>query len=193
MKKEFFTVWEGTDSSLIGITRREIQTIPGTAEYFCWFICYAPVDEGTRPLWIGKDSLMVHNGDTINNFSVYINPRGKKGVAKYRYTFYSKETPSDTSFLDIVFDIATVGVEDYDAGNIRLFPNPANSYLNIDVQDIASAQMRMINIEGKELKRAFLNEGNNRLDVATLNRGIYILEIMDAKNKVLKREKVLLK
>jgi hypothetical protein len=71
------------------------------------------------------------------------------------------------------------GVEgDKNAFNpVRIFPNPANNILNIELTDPAlkPQQVRVLDLSGKELLRT--KENLDRIDVSLLKSGTYFLEI----------------
>jgi len=194
IKKAFLVEWTGSDSSYVSITRRELQIINGTADYYCWYICYAPKDAGTVPVWVAPDNLWLYIDSINSSFSVYLNPRGKSGIAKYRYTFYPTENPTDTSFIDVTFDVV-VGLEEYEMNSVKIYPNPSSDFINIDI-DLKNENIlkyRLINIEGKDILSGNLSSGISTLNISNLNRGLYFIELLDENNHLFKSEKLLLK
>ena len=177
--EEFLSIMTGVDSVLYGATRREIDTVTGMEDYYCWKECYAPKPAGTQPVWIATDSLMLHQNDTVHNFSVYLNPKGYLGSPKYRYIFTPKGFPSDTTFVDITFDILTIGLDVHNQLDIQVYPNPASDVLVISLNDVEAqgTWARILSTSGQVASTYRLNS-TNRLDVSDLQRGLYIVEVI---------------
>ena len=76
-----------------------------------------------------------------------------------------------------------VGVEELTEGNINVFPNPANSILNISLDNISSSkvEIKMFNAQGKIALIKEINntdsESTTKLDVSNLPQGIYLMSI----------------
>lgn len=66
---------------------------------------------------------------------------------------------------------------------VRIFPNPATTYLNVEINDpgIKIKMVRIIDIAGKE--RLVINENFSKIDVSSLYAGIYFLEVECIDNK----------
>jgi hypothetical protein len=75
---------------------------------------------------------------------------------------------------------------------IRIYPNPANTYLTIENQSFESAlTVQIFNITGEKVLDERLNNLNNQ-KVATghLNNGMYLLRIFNDENKLIHSEKI---
>lgn len=194
IKEEFYSVMEQQDSMMVGIKRTELSIISGTFEYFCWYLCYPPRAAGSTPTWKPVDSVMMYKNDTVNNLSVYLEPKGNLGKACYTYVFYPEQNPNDSSYLDICFDIVTIGVNENVAGQIEMYPNPTSDLLNVDLQtsEYNSALLRVVNVNGKVMSEHKINKGINKIDAAKLESGIYIIQILSEDEKLLRQEKVVI-
>ena len=71
------------------------------------------------------------------------------------------------------------------AADISIFPNPANS--QVYISGIAAANITITNTQGQVVMR---REHTNTIDISPLANGVYLLQIADARNVVLKREKL---
>lgn len=61
---------------------------------------------------------------------------------------------------------------------ITIFPNPANDFLLIDVNQIlGDYQLNVINIMGQTIITKENVKGNNRLDIESLTSGVYFIEV----------------
>ena len=188
IKEEFKAVMTSQDSMLVGIKRTEIKTIDSTFDFFCWFICYNPVKADSIPVWYATDSLWMYQDSVVTNFSVYLWPEGKMGQAQYRYTFYPENNPSDSSWLDVLFDIVSVGIEDVQEESVSMYPNPASHFLTVDIQSSVNAdaaRAEMYDINGKLMLTHRLNEGMNRIELNNgIKSGTYIVRLYEG-NRVI--------
>ena len=70
----------------------------------------------------------------------------------------------------------TASTSNYIKDTISIYPNPTNGdtlFFNLT----KDARISIYNILGKLVKTAEVKASNNTLDIATLNKGIYILKI----------------
>ncbi|MDX5437635.1 MAG: T9SS type A sorting domain-containing protein, partial [Pontibacter sp.] len=67
-----------------------------------------------------------------------------------------------------------------------VYPNPARDYLGISVT-AQHMQVRIMNITGAEVMQVKMQEGNDRVDVSQLPKGIYTIELYDGQKKQYER------
>lgn len=60
---------------------------------------------------------------------------------------------------------------------ITVYPNPSNSVLNINFNQLSPSQVSIFEINGRNLKTIKLDSPNNTLDISELAKGMYILQI----------------
>lgn len=90
-----------------------------------------------------------------------------------------------------------VGVEENYQASVKVYPNPANSILNISLSNVNSSSivMMLINPEGKVIiqnEKEISNESiNSTIDVSGLPQGIYYV-IINSSDKIIAREKVVI-
>ncbi len=87
------------------------------------------------------------------------------------------------------FNIGTdelAGVE-----GVRIAPIPATSFLTIGLEG-RSCWLRLIDVQGREVKRLMLTSGQNTIDVSDLARGSMIAEVRGPDGAVLQRRHLLL-
>jgi len=71
---------------------------------------------------------------------------------------------------------------------ISLYPNPANSHLNIKIEDQSNTfTLDIYNIEGKCMIRKALVSGINSLDIRLLPKGIYLVQVESNNNRISKK------
>jgi hypothetical protein len=62
--------------------------------------------------------------------------------------------------------------------NIKVYPNPAHNYFNIDINnDYANATLKIIDAAGKIVKQQQVNAGVQNINISSLQKGLYILTI----------------
>ena len=173
--------------------RVELATIAGTADYFCWFLCYGPVDAGTLPVWKAADSLTMTQNDTISNLSVYLQPKGNLGIASYRYIFYPENNPSDSSWFDVVFNIVTLGREEHESARITLYPNPSRDYLTINIPGGLPGrpiELSLFDMNGRLALRQSIRSGNETIS-HNLKAGKYLARIASGSEILLNQSLVI--
>ncbi|MBK8518692.1 MAG: T9SS type A sorting domain-containing protein [Saprospiraceae bacterium] len=68
--------------------------------------------------------------------------------------------------------------------DIKVYPNPATDY--IQISNVNSVKkIVVINILGKEMK-TFIHYNNAQHDISELKSGMYIVKLLDEKNKVVR-------
>ena len=74
--------------------------------------------------------------------------------------------------------MASVGEHEYKS-NLIVYPNPANTYVNIDLQEtISSGSASIINLSGQVLTTSEINYTENiHLDLRTIPSGVYFIRI----------------
>lgn len=77
----------------------------------------------------------------------------------------------------ISFENITLGTTQPELSNaIRLYPNPTEDLLIVDVKDYDVKQLKLYSVQGQELDSMILPE-NNTLNVSHLSKGVYIMKI----------------
>lgn len=78
-----------------------------------------------------------------------------------------------------------LSVGDFAKKEIKLYPNPANEVLNINVED--SGKAVVLNAEGRIVKNLSLKSGKNTVDVSGLTKGVYIINVNGNSQKFIKK------
>ena len=89
-----------------------------------------------------------------------------------------------------VIGLPTIEKEDI---NLRIYPNPTNSTLNIDLGENTSSNsnynLRIVNMLGKEVYQSGFK---NQINVSNLTSGVYILYIINKETKQTNQEKLII-
>ncbi|MDP4664119.1 MAG: T9SS type A sorting domain-containing protein [Salibacteraceae bacterium] len=91
----------------------------------------------------------------------------------YRVTVTNEFGCEGTAFVSVY----TIGVSEEIANQLKLYPNPATDYFQIEWPSgwLQNAQSTLYNIEGKIVMQFSVTQQNQRIDVANLTKGTYIL------------------
>ncbi|MBX2971955.1 MAG: T9SS type A sorting domain-containing protein [Flavobacteriales bacterium] len=109
----------------VNVRRYELGTVPGSTNFFCWGLCFAPREAGERPVWVGSVPVMMEPGVETSGFGAYYSPNAAAGTAGFRFVFYDTDSPTDTAWVDILFDVST-GVKEAQEAVLSFdaYPNP---------------------------------------------------------------------
>jgi hypothetical protein len=123
-----------------------------------------------------------------------------KGTHSFEIGFYPRTVPGtgkavlklygDNQFTKLIKEIdinlyaGTTSSKDVNVNTIRVFPNPTTDYFQI-ANGSQVSKIVLYNVLGKEVK-TFFNYNNANHDVSDLRKGIYMVRMLDAKNRVIK-------
>lgn len=79
------------------------------------------------------------------------------------------------------------------AQQFRVYPNPVKNSINLNVSGLQkTGTVQVYDVMGRVVNSvAFVNNGNNRIDAASLKAGIYFIKIIDNNGKLLHQEKLI--
>ncbi len=81
----------------------------------------------------------------------------------------------------VIFNLncSTIGLNENQSDNISIYPNPSNGLLNIDFGEVNSAEISVVNIHGKEIYRAKVENQNIYSFELNTEPGIYFINITE--------------
>jgi uncharacterized repeat protein (TIGR03803 family) len=90
--------------------------------------------------------------------------------------------PAYTGLIEVDPNISTTLNENNSKENIKIFPNPANEFIQIQGVDFnEGVRVKIISIDGKIMKDEMINQQN--IYVSELNSGMYFMELTDSEGK----------
>ena len=100
------------------------------------------------------------------------------GYLFYNYPFFSglSDTKNEGYSIRFVRNTSTASLNDY-TNSINIFPNPSSQYINVNIDSELEAVV--FDLLGKELIREKIT---GRLDISSLEKGTYILNLTDGVN-----------
>jgi len=88
--------------------------------------------------------------------------------------------------------LAIIEVKQIDENfNADVFPNPATSFINIEMDAFEGVSFKLQDLNGKILDQQNINQSITPINVKNLERGIYLLKLVDEKDNKLKSYKFL--
>ena len=76
------------------------------------------------------------------------------------------------------YDLGLGAVSDFEIADVRLYPNPAQSELNLDIPESMNVQViRIFSANGAEVKQARTTDNFKTIDISALYPGVYFLSI----------------
>lgn len=98
---------------------------------------------------------------------------------------YLRVKNMDDKWSTYIFELFSVdsslSVEDNDAYDFEVFPNPTNTILNIKVNKASNFNIRLFDVNGKELIHSKTIGLHETIDFSNYAKGIYLLHVTDHK------------
>lgn len=82
---------------------------------------------------------------------------------------------------------ASLGVNDFNADQFALYPNPTNDFLNVRASDNGMYQISVIDMQGRVIMTQENINTETSIDVSTLAQGVYSLLISEGNQSIAKR------
>lgn len=167
--------------------------VSGSGASYCWSTgCF---DVTTTSPDIYKT---INSADTAKEFHSDLSPNKFQGVSEIMYTFYNKNSTTDSVSFTVFYEVIATGIDKLDQINksIKSYPNPVNDYLNFDYNLGLTKQGKILiyDLIGKKVKQKNINNSENysQVNVSDLNPGMYIWTVeIDGipikSNKLIKR------
>jgi hypothetical protein len=132
----------------------------------------ACTNSGVSYQWINCGNGSTITGATAQTFTATAN--GSYAVV------ISDGTCSDTSNC---ITIANVGIAELKTMTLKLYPNPSNDLLTIELTAPIAAQIEVLDMNGRRILLSEMNSGKKiELDLSGLQRGSYMIKISDSGN-----------
>ena len=77
----------------------------------------------------------------------------------------------------------TTGINDLNSDYVKVYPNPASTYINIESKD--HCDLKIYTVNGVLVKQTKLEQGNNTIDVSDLKTGLYTITYSNYSSKLI--------
>ena len=147
------------------------------------------------PFWQGKANGMPVNG-AFNNWGNepddFNNNQDGLGLAITNWPLgvagqWNDVNTTNPLYFVIEYPIATGINEENDQSNIEIFPNPAVDVMNVSIN--GSATYSITGLQGKLLQTGVVS--NQLVSVATLAKGIYLIQLFDESQELIHQQKLI--
>ena len=105
------------------------------------------------------------------------NPAYAYNKASIFFNFGTAGSGQTYYFDDMRFGAAALGVNSFNASNIRMYPNPTSSVFTIEANDVIE-NVTLYNVLGQQVLAKTSNGNSVTLDVANLQTGVYVVKTM---------------
>lgn len=113
-------------------------------------------------------------------YDAVLQPNGRLvvvGRTYFEYNSGSSTSSYDFAAARFLGGEPTFGIDDLEASNISVYPNPASSFLNIDVEDpFSDYEIELLDMSGKMYAKQKVR-GSTSVDVSAFHSGLYMLRI----------------
>lgn len=147
------------------------------SSYFCWDLCYDASATGS----FGYQTIGANQISSAFSAYAYAKTNGSSCVDSIGYKFFIDGNPSDFVLINIIFESsATFSVKEIRVTQSKVYPNPANSFFYVELQDMPKAGTRldMFNLVGAKVQSLSLQGLRTEIPVSQLPSGMYLYSIM---------------
>ncbi|TND09585.1 MAG: hypothetical protein FD123_1176 [Bacteroidetes bacterium] len=168
-----------SSSANIKVRKTHLYEPGGITTQFCTNqLCYL------SSVYVTPNATTVPQGDTLDLKAQYKPESATPGTSAIRYSAWDMSNPSDSIYFVIVYNGVT-GIQPVTPVNLTLSapaPNPASSVASMQFEvghKIASSQLVIFNMLGEKVKEITMTEekGTLRIDVSTMQQGIYFCSL----------------
>lgn len=174
----------GASTDLL-VTRSILSISSGWSEQFCWGnpatvgTCYS-----TTANPYSSAALTVLNGDSIALTVDITAPTS--GSATMRYYIYENGNSTKLDSVDVMVT-STLGAEEKKIAALKIAPNPANNYVNINFDGTQPAEIKVVDVLGNVVLSETISN-SKKLDVSSFRNGIYFVTVMGEDTKPVTRK-----
>ena len=73
-------------------------------------------------------------------------------------------------------------IEEYKKGVLSIFPNPSDDMINIEIENINDAAVKIYNVSGKLVFSKELYSKVDKIDISGFTKGIYVVKVIQDSN-----------
>lgn len=141
------------------------------------------MDADNHGLWRDDDAGNVNYPYLLGDFASITGANTSQ--PRYYYYFYDWEVQGANAECvsereEVVVSVGTVGVSEGELAGVKLYPNPTNGILNLEIPNHVegTVQVELFDIAGNLVLTKNVVEGNNQLQLETLSAGMYMVRLL---------------
>ncbi len=92
---------------------------------------------------------------------------------------------TNTNFVLSETECNLLKIEEQTANKTTVYPNPSENIISISIID--NCNFQIFNIQGKLIKKGKLSSEDNKIDIASFEKGLYLLKIKNSGFSILKK------
>jgi hypothetical protein len=166
----------GTSAKTIRMIRQQVDTLPGTSDYFCWESCYSDVTDTST-----GNVILNSNAEFLDMYLDYA-PVGNLGVSTIRYILQNVANLNDTASLLVRFNATPTSLNEINTAPKlnSIFPNPANNNVTVNFGlNAGQASIELKNVLGQAQRVIPITAGSKStsFNVSDLPAGIYFVTL----------------
>ena len=157
---------------------------------FCCFIDTSVTQNGITLTANASENVTYQWVDCNNGYAIIPGETGQSFTAQTNGSYAVIITNTTCSLSDTSFchAVTTVGIEKNDyQSTILVYPNPAKDKIHIASNDLNIKNIAVLDLTGKVVKTATVNEYQTVLDMSGCTKGLYLIRIITNKGTVFKR------
>jgi hypothetical protein len=98
------------------------------------------------------------------------------GLENGTYWLYARDSTGNLSDPE-AFTITGVGIENSDADDIKIYPNPANTFLTINTRVSGLHNIEITSLNGKQIFTEEMEGTSFQIDLSSFMKGVYFITI----------------
>ncbi|GIV42059.1 MAG: hypothetical protein KatS3mg034_1369 [Vicingaceae bacterium] len=170
-----------SSKKFVSVKRYEISVQPNTQNYFCWSVCYLPVNAGQYPYFEDNGVIEVlSNAVEDTTLDCYYKPQNVNGSSYFRYVFFDRQNPGDSVQFFVKFATWATNIQDQKNNGITIYPTNTNGSIFIE-NSLGIRQVLIFDLTGKMVhSQNFSYESKVNLDLTHLPSSLYFVRVIDA-------------
>lgn len=158
-------------------------------QYFDYYIGNVVVDSTNNTIdvtWVFQDDSVANQFVETYNYQ----HEGNNVVSITIQCFTKKSAVTYYKTINIGFTHLSVNENSLQKSEISIYPNPAKDNITVSNSNNQSAVLYIYNIIGKLVRTEFINIDNQKINIANLSNGIYMIEIKGS--NILEKQKLII-
>ncbi len=140
----------------------------------------------------GKLDYILYTGSVLNEEKSFVLQTEEMPTDRLAlYNLDQNNTSSASDHFPIVADFSiysNLSLLDNNLNNVRIYPNPTNKIVNIEIDNSTFNSIELFNIYGKRIQTFKINSTTKTINIEHLNSGVYFIQITNNKGKIIIRK-----